>query len=193
MFAPRRRRNNDATTPRRRRADAAPTPRRRQTTAAGHTHKVVAGSDISCYEQHKAELDALLTVNGRHLAQAALQIGAEWVETFQNVTKAAAKKPHVLYYEALQRDPRAEVGRLFALLGLPGKAAFVNSTSTKITSDDLSQTLADFPKIVAALGAVAPGLVPQLVDASSDLFTTIQLPGNRTASFRDFEADLEES
>ena len=61
------------------------------------------------------------------------------------------------------------------------------STSKKLTPEDLRATLLDFGKTAKFLRERRPGLHDQLVDTAHRVFKTINLPGNRTARFEDYE------
>ena len=70
-----------------------------------------------------------------------------WVDTLRNVTAAAGRRPLVVYYEALQVNPKREMRRLFTFAGLPPATKIkAESTSKKLTPEDLRATLLDFGK-----------------------------------------------
>ena len=106
----------------------------------------------------------------------------------RNVTAAAGRKPLVVYYEALQVNPKREMRRVFTFAGLPPTTKIkAESTSKKLTPEDLRATLLDFGKTAKFLRERRPGLHDQLVDTAHRVFKTINLPGNRTARFEDYE------
>ena len=63
------------------------------------------------------------------------------------MTAAAGRKPLVVYYEALQVNPKREMRRVFTFAGLPPATKIkAESTSKKLTPEDLRATLLDFGK-----------------------------------------------
>ena len=110
------------------------------------------------------------------------------VDTLRNVTTAAGRKPLVVYYEALQVNPKREMRRVFTFAGLPPTTKIkAESTSKKLTPEDLRATLLDFGKTAQFLRERRPGLHDQLTDTAHRVFKTINLPGNRTARFEEYE------
>ena len=106
----------------------------------------------------------------------------------RNVTAAAGRKPLVVYYEALQVNPKREIRRLFTFAGLPPTTKIkAESTSKKLTPEDLRATLLDFGKTAKFLRERRPGLHDQLTDTAHRVFKRLHLPGNRTARFEDYE------
>ena len=57
------------------------------------------------------------------------------------------------------------------------------SSSLKITGDDLRQSVANFSRVEAALGAADPCFLDQLRDVSSTVFDVICLAGGRRGAF----------
>ena len=111
-----------------------------------------------------------------------------WVDTLRNVTAAAGRKPLVVYYEALQVNPKREMRRVFTFAGLPPATKIkAESTSKKLTPEDLRATLLDFGKTAKFLRERRPGLHDQLVDTAHRVFKTLHLPGNRTGNFEAYE------
>ncbi|KAH8062198.1 hypothetical protein JL722_3110 [Aureococcus anophagefferens] len=121
----------------------------------------------------------------RKLAAGAHGDALKWSSLLDNVTEAAGgARPFVMYYEALQLDPKAEIERLFAAVGLGGKGepvpeVLARSTSVKITSDDLRRSVANFDDVALELDALDPCLAAQFRDADSAVFADLCLPGNR--------------
>jgi len=149
------------------------------------THKVVTARARECYEEHRAELEKPLTLHAGKLAAGAHADALKWSALLDNVTEAAGgARPFVMYYEALQLDPKAEIERLFAAVGLGGKGepvpeVLARSTSVKITSDDLRRSVANFDDVAGELDALDPCLAAQFRDADSAVFADLCLPGNR--------------
>ena len=149
------------------------------------THKVVTAKARECYEEHRAELEKPLALHAGKLAAGAHGDALKWSSLLDNVTEAAGgARPFVMYYEALQLDPKAEIERLFAAVGLGGKGepvpeVLARSTSVKITSDDLRRSVANFDDVARELDALDPCLAAQFRDADSAVFADLCLPGNR--------------
>ena len=68
---------------------------------------------------HKDKLREKFRVDPTHLVEHAESLGQMWVDTLRNVTAAAGRKPLVVYYEALQVNPKREMRRVFTFAGLP--------------------------------------------------------------------------
>ena len=152
------------------------------------THKVVNEKQMACFKAHKDKLRQKFRVDPTHLVEVAEGLGQMWVDTLRNVTAAAGRKPLVVYYEALQVNPKREIRRLFTFAGLPPTTKIkAESTSKKLTPEDLRATLLDFGKTAKFLRERRPGLHDQLVDTAHRTFKTMHLPGNRTARFEDYE------
>ena len=80
------------------------------------------------------------------------------------------------------------LGLVFTFAGLPPATKIkAESTSKKLTPEDLRATLLDFGKTAKFLRERRPGLHDQLVDTAHRTFKTMHLPGNRTARFEDYE------
>ena len=127
-------------------------------------------------------------VDPTHLVEHAESLGQMWVDTLRNVTAAAGRKPLVVYYEALQVNPKREMRRVFTFAGLPPATKIkAESTSKKLTPEDLRATLLDFGKTAKFLRERRPGLHDQLVDTAHRVFKTLHLPGNRTGNFEEYE------
>ena len=84
---------------------------------------------------------------------------------------ASGGRVFVLYYEALQRDASSELGRLFDYVGVSGTSV-PESSSVKITPDDLRETIADFDRVRRDLLREDPALLPQLEDTHLKCFVT---------------------
>ena len=77
---------------------------------------------------------------------------------------------------------------VFTFAGLPPTTKIkAESTSKKLTPEDLRATLLDFGKTAKFLRERRPGLHDQLHDTAHRVFKTINLPGNRTARFEEYE------
>ena len=77
---------------------------------------------------------------------------------------------------------------VFTFAGLPPATKIkAESTSKKLTPEDLRATLLDFGKTAKCLRERRPGLHDQLTDTAHRVFKTINLPGNRTARFEEYE------
>ena len=144
------------------------------------THKVVSEKAHACYEQHKAELDAPLNVSGEWIIKHANTDATHWVELLENVTKASGAPPFVMFYENLLVDPKKELERLFRAVGLGRHGSDVDvvaqSTSLKITPDDLRLQIADFAAVEADLDKEDPCLGDMLRDTSDVVYEDICLP-----------------
>ena len=152
------------------------------------THKVVNEKQMACFKAHKDKLREKFRVDPTHLVEHAESLGQMWVDTLRNVTAAAGRKPLVVYYEALQVNPKREMRRVFTFAGLPPATKIkAESTSKKLTPEDLRATLLDFGKTAKFLRERRPGLHDQLTDTAHRVFKTINLPGNRTARFEEYE------
>ena len=152
------------------------------------THKVVNEKQMACFKAHKDKLRQKFRVDPTHLVEVAEGLGQMWVDTLRNVTAAAGRRPLVVYYEALQVNPKREIRRLFTFAGLPPTTKIkAESTSKKLTPEDLRATLLDFGKTAKFLRERRPGLHDQLVDTAHRVFKRLHLPGNRTARFEDYE------
>ncbi len=117
------------------------------------THKVVNEKQMACFKAHKDKLREKFRVDPTHLVEHAESLGQMWVDTLRNVTFA----------------------------GLPPATKIkAESTSKKLTPEDLRATLLDFGKTAKFLRERRPGLHDQLVD-------TAHLPGNRTGNFEEYE------
>ena len=152
------------------------------------THKVVNEKQMACFKAHKDKLRQKFRVDPTHLVEVAEGLGQMWVDTLRNVTAAAGRRPLVVYYEALQVNPKREIRRLFTFAGLPPTTKIkAESTSKKLTPEDLRATLLDFGKTAKFLRERRPGLHDQLVDTAHRVFNRLHLPGNRTGNFEDYE------
>ena len=152
------------------------------------THKVVNEKQMACFKAHKDKLRQKFRVDPTHLVEVAEGLGQMWVDTLRNVTAAAGRKPLVVYYEALQVNPKREIRRLFTFAGLPPTTKIkAESTSKKLTPEDLRATLLDFGKTAKFLRERRPGLHDQLTDTAHRVFKVLHLPGNRTESFEAYE------
>jgi len=80
----------------------------------------------------------------------------------------------IIYYEGLQKDSRAEIGRLFAHLGLPAPVDAGATANVKITSDDLRDSVLNFSKVESDLKR-SPCLAEQLRAAKFEIFPAICL------------------
>ena len=87
-----------------------------------------------------------------------------------------------------RRRPKREMRRVFTFAGLPPTTKIkAESTSKKLTPEDLRATLLDFGKTAKFLRERRPGLHDQLVDTAHRVFKTLHLPGNRTGNFEEYE------
>eukprot|EP00629_Pelagomonadales_sp_RCC1024_P015323 CAMPEP_0119294360 /NCGR_PEP_ID=MMETSP1329-20130426/47846_1 /TAXON_ID=114041 /ORGANISM="Genus nov. species nov., Strain RCC1024" /LENGTH=348 /DNA_ID=CAMNT_0007295247 /DNA_START=250 /DNA_END=1292 /DNA_ORIENTATION=+ len=144
------------------------------------THKVVDNKSRRCYEQHQKELARPVAVKGHEIEKEARVIGRRWVRMLENARNASGRARFpVVYYEGLQKDPRAELGRLFSHLGLPAPAKIKASAAAnvKITSDDLRDSVVDFSQVEGDL-ARSPCLAEQLRAAKFEIFPALCLEGD---------------
>ena len=150
------------------------------------THKVLSQRSKDCVEANTEVLSRKIAVDALSLSNSARKLGRYWVDLLSNTTQASGGKVFVLYYEALQRDASVELGRLFDYVGVPGSSV-PESSSVKITPDDLRETLADFGQVRRDLLREDPALVPQLEDTSFRVFRNLKLPDNKTQSITQYE------
>ena len=105
---------------------------------------------------------------------------AGWVRMLENARNASGQERFpLIYYEGLQRDPRAEIGRLFAHLGLPApvKIKLSGTANVKLTSDDLRDSVLNFSEVEDDLER-SPCLAEQLRAASFEIFPALCLEGD---------------
>ncbi|KAH8092266.1 hypothetical protein JL720_5234 [Aureococcus anophagefferens] len=148
------------------------------------THKVVTAKARECYEEHRAELEKPLALHAGKLAAGAHGDALKWSSLLDNVTEAAGgARPFVMYYEALQLDPKAEIERLFAAVGLGGKGEPVPGPRPVDVRQDHERRPAaergELRRRRLELDALDPCLAAQFRDADSAVFADLCLPGNR--------------
>ena len=151
------------------------------------THKVLSQKAKDCVESNTEVLSQKMSVDALSLSKSARKLGRYWVDLLSNATQASGGKVFVLYYEALQRDALTELGRLFDYVGVTAPSTTPESSSVKITPDDLRETIADFDQVRQDLLREDPALVEQLEDTQFKVFRTLRLPDNRTADISKYE------
>jgi LPS sulfotransferase NodH len=156
------------------------------------THKVLSQKAKDCVESNTEALSQRIAVDALSLSKSARKLGQYWVSLLNNTTTASGGKVFVLYYEALQRDASVELGRLFDYVGVSGSSV-PESSSVKITPDDLRETLADFEQVQKDLSRIDPALLPQLEDTSFRVFRNLKLPDNKTQSITPYEVQRPKS
>ena len=150
------------------------------------THKALSDAAKKCAAENKEALGKKISVDARSLSVSARKTGRAWVDLLENATKASGGPVFLMYYEALQRDARAELGRLFEFVGLR-PPALPSSSSVKITPDDLRETLNDFAQVQDDLARLDPALLPQLQDTTFTIFRELYIPDNTSTSFKRYE------
>ena len=156
------------------------------------THKVLSQKAKDCVESNTEVLSQKIAVDASSLSKSARKLGRYWVSLLNNTMHASGGKVFVLYYEALQRDAASELGRLFDYVGVTGTSV-PESSSVKITPDDLRETIADFDRVRRDLLREDPALVAQLEDTSFRVFRNLKLPDNRTQSIAQYEVQRPKS